>query len=181
MNADVVLIFFNRKLKTVLFILVVIAINGYLYAFIDRNLTQYHNSWTADAVAICCHCHYKLLFYESCVFVLYNLILRNRFGNLVSQSLLAVNIYFRPITAISTFLCVGICTLALRSAAPPSGGPLASTSIGGCVLGLCCCYMIMCYSSVSVYTIWGQYHLTIQVKLGYPTDWLNSLNLSPSA
>ena len=44
MNADVVLIFFNRKLKTVLFILVVIAINGYLYAFIDRNLTQYHNS-----------------------------------------------------------------------------------------------------------------------------------------
>ena len=44
MNADVVLIFFNRKLKTVLFILVVIAITGYLYAFIDRNLTQYHNS-----------------------------------------------------------------------------------------------------------------------------------------
>ena len=44
MNADFVLIFFNRKLKTVLFILVVIAIIGYLYAFIDRDLTQYHNS-----------------------------------------------------------------------------------------------------------------------------------------
>ena len=44
MNADFVLIFFNRKFKTVLFILVAIAINGYLYASIVRNLTQYHNS-----------------------------------------------------------------------------------------------------------------------------------------
>ena len=153
MNADVVLIFFNRKLKTVLFILVVIAINGYLYAFIDRNLTQYHNSWTADAVAICCHCHYKLLFYESCVFVMYNLILRNEIS---CHSVFQQQLYFRLITAISTFLWVVVCTLALRSAAPPSGGPLTSTSIGGCFLGLCCCYMIMCYSSVSVYTIWGQ-------------------------
>ena len=43
-KADLVLIFFNRKLKTVLFILVIIAINGYLYDFIDRNLTHYHIS-----------------------------------------------------------------------------------------------------------------------------------------
>ena len=39
------------------------------------------------------------------------------------------------------------------------------------------CVMCRC---VNVYTIWGQYHLTIQVKLGCPTDWLNSLNLSTS-
>ena len=44
MKADLVLIFFNRKLKTVLFILVIIAIIGYLYDFIDRNLTHYHIS-----------------------------------------------------------------------------------------------------------------------------------------
>ena len=43
-KADLVLIFFNRKLKTVLFILVIIAIIGYLYDFIDRNLTHYHIS-----------------------------------------------------------------------------------------------------------------------------------------
>ena len=178
MNADVVLIFFNRKLKTVLFILVVIAIIGYLYAFIDRNLTQYHNSWTADAVAICCHCHYKLLFYESCVYVLnlQELLQRSRV-----TVCLTLNVYCLSMTAISTFLWVVVCTLALRGAAPPSGGPPPSTSNGGRDLGLCCCYMIMCYSSVSVYTIWGQYHLTIQVKLGYPTGCLHSLNLSPSA
>ena len=44
MNADVVLIFFNRKLKTVSLILVAIAIIGYLYIFIVRNLTLRHNS-----------------------------------------------------------------------------------------------------------------------------------------
>ena len=60
MNADFVLIFFNRKLKTFLFILVIIDVIGYLHTFIDRDLTQYHNSWTADVVAIFYHCHYKL-------------------------------------------------------------------------------------------------------------------------
>ena len=44
MNADVILILFNRKLKTVLLILVAIAIIGYLYIFIVRNLTPHHNS-----------------------------------------------------------------------------------------------------------------------------------------
>ena len=92
-----------------------------------------------------------------------------------------VNVYCLSITAISTFLRVVVCTLALRSAAPPSGGPPPLTSTGGRYLGLCCCYMIMCYATVNVYTIWGQYHLTIQVKLGYPTGRLHSLNLSPSA
>ena len=86
MNADVVLIFFNRKLKTVLLILVAIAIIGYLYIFIVRNLTQYHNSWTADAVAICCHCHNKFLCYESCVVVMYNLILRSCWKSCVTVS-----------------------------------------------------------------------------------------------
>ena len=76
---------------------------------------------------------------------------------------------------------VSLCTITLHRAAPPSGGPPPSTSNGGLNLGLWCCYMIMCYSFVNVYTNMRQYHLTIQVKLGCPTDWLTSLNLSPSA
>ena len=127
-------------------------------------------------MAICYHCHYKILFYKSCVFVLYNLILSNFFGNLVSQSLITKNIYFRPITAISTFLWVGICTLTLRSAAPPSGGPPPSTSNGGRDLGLNSCYMIMCSVSVCQCV-----HNLRSISLDYPgqallPNWLTKFS-----
>ena len=94
----------------------------------------------------------------------------------MSQSLITKNIYSLPITAISTFFWVGICTLTLRSAAPPSGGPPPSTSNGGRDLGLNSCYMIMCYVSVCQCV-----HNLRSISLDYPgqallPNWLSKFS-----
>ena len=176
MNADVLLIFFNRKLETVSLIFVAIAIIGFLYISIDRNLTLHHNSWTADAVAICCLCHNKFLFYESCVFVMYNFNPQEQ--NLVSQCLSAATIF--PSYNYNLYLSMGgylhSCT-AQRSAALRRASALDLNR-----RSLSCPRMLLYDHEVNEFMrSRGQYHLTSQVKLGYPTGRLPSLNLSPSA
>ena len=97
-------------------------------------------------MAICYHCHYKLLFYKSCVIVSYN-----------EKSL------FSSYNSDLYLYSVGICTLTLRSAAPPPGGSPPSTSNGGRDLGLNSCYMIMCYVSVC-----QSVHNLRSISLDYP-------------
>ena len=67
-----------------------------------------------------------------------------------------------------------ICALPPRSAAPLSGGPPPPASE---------VVSIWSYDyPLSMFTqIRSQCHLTVQVKIGCPTSWLNSLNLSPAA
>ena len=164
--------------------LVTIAIIGYPYTFVDRNLTHYHNSWTADAVVI-----FTTVIISNCSINLGLSVIKFRYSqptfflnDLVPQSIVtwktAVLVLYQQSLPL---FGMDVCTHTLRSAAPPSGGPPPSTSNWGRDLGLCSCYMIMRYVSVYVYTIWGQYHLTIQVKLGCPTGCIYSLNLSPAA
>ena len=68
--------------------------------------------------------------------------------NLVSQSRTIKVFIFVLYQQSLPLFGVGICTLTLRSAAPPSGGSPPSTSDRGRDLGLNSCYMIMCYASV---------------------------------
>ena len=112
-------------------------------------------------------------------------IIHNFFSKFLCHSLLQQKIdYSRIISTISTFI---------RDAYPHSYAAQRSAALWRVTASdlrrrswswpLQRLYDHMCQCvSVSMCTqIWGQYHLTIQVKIGCPTGWLKSLNLSPGA
>ena len=158
------------------------------------------NSWRSG---YCYHCHHKQLFHKSCVTVSYNQ--NNRLVASPCVSIISIWMdyqSYRFISIINDFtqksyvtvsyngksaifvlyqqslplFRMDICTLTLRSAAPPSGGPPPSTSDGGRDLGLCSCYMIMCYVSVCQCV-----HNLRSISLDYPgqarlPNWLTKFS-----
>ena len=118
------------------------------------------------------------------VFQSYNTIplIHNFFKNLVSQSLTTdnrlVSSYINNLYLYSGWISALFCLAAQRrSLAGLRPRPQREVVILASVVS------IWSYDyPLSMFTqIRGQCHLTVQVKIGCPTSWLNSLNLSPAA